>query len=371
MNAFVKALAGQLNAEWITAALARRRSALEAIEHEKRAQHWDANAALRIAHLWLVAGLPGRGDDLVLEADQLLPQSGVVPDWWGLWPATAGEPPALAQCYMQLRHLPGQEAWRAWLQAVQEDWRQIDAPEQRLLMGLVINGRAQLPGALEPALERLVGEEAIRLEPALAWRFFSALSERLPEWGYGRLKAADLSLERGALEHCRQQLQAATEEQWKLAWLHDVQARLTLAEGDVAGALAAWQQAMARCDQAEVLEIFRQRAREARRGPGVLHARSLLNRGDTAAAVALLEQLLEQDPQWQPLRSLLEQTRQPSTGQAPVAPGSELERLEARLRQLADRAALPWPEDPIAEGTDAAGFERFLHSAMGRLALLR
>ncbi len=135
-----------------------------------------------------------------------------------------------------------------------------------------------------------------------------------------------------------------------------------------------------------MVEIFRQRAREARRGPGVLQARSLLNRGETQAAISLLERLLDQDPQWQPLRSLLEQARQNSGGagataitpSGPVGAGSnDLERLEARLEQLADRAGLPWPPSLAADGPqrdgpqrDAAAFEQFLQTALGRVALL-
>ena len=390
----LQALAEQLDASSISLALARRRDALMALEAEQRSSaSWDAVSALQLAHLWLVAGVPGRGDDLVLEADQLAPHGGLIPDWWGLWPQqAAGDPAAssgpsaaaveLASLYVELRHLPALQAWQAWLQQVQHDWRSIDLPEQRLLLGLVMHGRKQLPGALEPALEQLVGEEVIGLDPALAWRFFEPLCERLPQWGYGRLKATDLCLQRGELERCRQLLEGASEAQWQLAWLHDIKARLRLAEGDVAAALAAWQQAIERCEQAEVVEIFRQRAREARRGPGVLQARSLLNRGEQAAAVALLELLLQQDPQWQPLRSLLEQARPVAAGSnasgssasgastAAAAAGSSLARLEARLQLLAQRAGLELPPAASPESGDAAGFERFLQQAMGRLALL-
>ncbi len=378
LNALLESLAGHCEERWISAALARRRAELEDLEaHLRAGSHWGAEAALQMAHLWLVAGVPGRGDDLVLEADRLLPNHGLIPDWWGLWPSRGdtGAERALAQSYVQLRHLPAIQAWRTWLQAVQHNRHAIDQAPQRLLLGLVIHNRQQLPGALEPALEQLMGEQVIQREPALAWRFFDALCERLPAWGYGRLKAADLSLERGELERCRQHLEAATPEQWQLAWLHDINARLLLAEGDVAAALTAWQRAIERSDQAEVVEIFRQRNREARRGPGVLQARSLLNRGDTQAAVSLLEQLLQQDPQWQPLRSLLEQARsntpnasQSSTGNRNNA--SALEPLEARLHELALRADLNWPANRASETGDTAGFERFLNQALGRLALL-
>ena len=118
----------------------------------------------------------------------------------------------------------------------------------------------------------------------------------------------------------------------------------------------------------------------------MLQARSLLNRGEPQAAISLLETLLDQDPQWQPLRSLLEQARQNggSAGSAAITPSNpggasssnELQRLEARLQQLAARAGLPWPpplgDEPERDGSkrDAAAFEQFLQTALGRVALL-
>jgi tetratricopeptide (TPR) repeat protein len=397
---------------WITAALAGSRQGLEEIVACERAGgQWDGALALRCAHLWLAAGWPALGDDLVLEASELAPGAGLIPDWWGLWPeapeeganananpeaaATPGaeallvQTRELGQSYLLWRHLPPLESWKIWLQAMQGDHSRIDEPAMRLLLGLVIAGRKWLPGPLEPPLEKLLGEDLSALDPALAWRFFDPLCERLPEWNFARLKAADLSLQRGELGRCRQHLDGANDDQWQLAWLHDIAARRALAEGDVEGALAGWQRAIERCQigdggqesQAEVGEIFRQRAREARRGPGVLQARSLLNRGEPQAAISLLERLLDQDPQWQPLRSLLEQARQNGGGagttaitpSGPVGAGSnDLERLEARLEQLADRAGLPWPPSLAADGPqrDAAAFEQFLQTALGRVALL-
>ncbi len=391
-------LAEQLDTAWITAALARQHEALERFHGEQVASgSWGAASALQMAHLWLVAGQQGRGDDLVLEAHELAPQAGLIPDWWGLWPhpteqsaqQLAQDAPLrqLAASYVQLRHLPPLASWQAWLREVQNERRRIDEPALRLLLGLVVSGRNALPGALEPALEQLVGEELVAAEPALAWRFFDPLCERLPQWGYGRLKAADLSLQRGQLERCRQLLQGASDAQWQLAWLHDIAARLALAEGEVETALAAWQRAIERCQasepnqeqQAQVVEIFRQRAREARRGPGVLQARSLLNRGQQAEAIALLELLLQQDPQWQPLRSLLEQarpTRATSSAAAttiagrPNADHSDLARLEQRMQLLAERAELAWPPAPLPPERDAAAAEQMVQEALARLALL-
>jgi hypothetical protein len=381
--ALLQLLAAQLPEDWITASLARRCGALEHFQEQERASgHWQARSALQLAHLWLVAGRAGRGDDLVLEAHQMAPQAGLIPDWWGLWPN--GEPEGrqeaerlLAASYVQLRHLPPLAAWQAWLEAVRSEIHRIDEPALRLLLGLVIQGRDRLPGPLEPPLEQLVGEELVAREPALAWRFFDPLCERLPHWAYGRLKAADLSLQRGALERCGEHLQAASDDQWQLAWLHDIAARLALAQGDVEAALAGWQRAMERCQadgrmagQAEVMELFRQRAREARRGPGVLQARSLLNRGEQGAAIQLLEALLRQDPQWQPLRSLLEQARPSSAQAASPAGSSDVQRLEGRLQQLAHRAGLPWPLETLPPPRDLAAAEGYVQTALARLALL-
>jgi tetratricopeptide (TPR) repeat protein len=380
--ALLQGVAESLPEAWVSAALARRSRALEAIvEQARQGDSWTATTALQLAHLWLVAGRPGRGDDLVLEAQQLLPEAGLIPDWWGLWPssgetqASHSVPIALAESYIQVRHLPPLQAWKAWLEPVQADRSRCAEPALQLLLGLVIHGRASLPGALEPALEQLLGEDLVVAEPALAWRLLDPLCERMPEWNYARLKASDLSLQRGDLERCCYHLAQASAEQWQLAWLHDIAARHALAMGDVAKALEHWQQAITRCGEADadVVEIFRQRAREARRGPGVLQARSLLNRGQSQDAIALLEHLLEHDPQWQPLRSLLEQAR----GSGPVAnieagrdASGDLERLERRLQQLAELARLSWPPAELPPARDAAAAERFVQEALGRLALL-
>jgi hypothetical protein len=379
---------------WATAALARRREQLEQIvQAERESERWNAAQALRCAHLWLAAGLPGLGDDLVLEADQLAPEAGLIPDWWGLWPAAdagpdqATPPPEqmqtreLVSLYLQLRHLPPQPLLDLWCAAVQASPARLDEPALRVLLGVVIQGRSRLERSLEQALAETVGEELVQCEPALTYRLFDPLCERLPAWSYARLKAADLALQRGELERCQGHLVAASAEQRQLPWLHDIAARLALAHSNVQAALAAWQLAIeAAGADAELVELFRQRAREARRGPGVLQARSLLNRGEASAAISLLEALLAQDPQWQPLRSLLEQARQngnpaaPAADAAPEACGDELARLQARLQELAQRAGMAWPPEQLeatpAETRDAAGLARFLQGALGRLALL-
>lgn len=378
-------LAHALPEAWLSAALARRRRELEQLVQEQRAaEGWQAETALQLAHLLLMAGLPGRGDDLVLEADQLMPEAGLIPDWWGLWPtpqAAAPEPAvaeaqALAASYVQLRHHPPEQAWQLWHTSVQANRQQLEQPALQLLLGLVINGRERLNEPLEPALSRVFGDELLEQEPALAWRWLNLLCERLPEWDYGRLKAADLNLQRGELERCRQQLEAANAAQQQLTWLHDITARLQLAEGNVAAALQSWQRAIELCQgDAELVELFRQRAREARRGPGVLQARSLLNAGQLAEAAALLDALLEQDPQWPPLRHLREQAQQqpqtPTAASAAPEASDAVQRLEQQLHRLAEQAQLPWPPaEPLPAERDAAGAEQFVEQALGRLALL-
>ncbi len=318
-------LADALPADWLEAAVAGRLNNLSTAEaqllSQLRAQE-TASLALRLAHLWLVAGQPERGDALVMAVHQEHPNAGLIPNWWGFWeqPTPTQEEPAgdlhhLGKTYLQLRHTPVLSCWGLWFETVRQDLEQAAAPEQRLLLGWIIQNRRWLPAALEPALEQLLGEAFVAAHPAQACRLFNELSERLPQWSYARLKAADLCLDRGELERCGHHLSTALDNQWQLAWLHDIAARLAIAKGDVLQALEHWQQAVDRChhaggdqaEQASMQEIFRQRAREARRGPGVLQARSLINRNQQAQARSQLEFLLNQDPQWQPLRSLLEQ----------------------------------------------------------------
>lgn len=408
-NSFMKAhipftLLADIPKDWSTAALACRREQLDQVlQAEREGGDWNVVRALHCAHLWLAAGLPDLGDDLVLEADQLAPRAGLIPDWWGLWPKDDGNAAdadqvdpqerrarELAGLYLDLRHTPPQVLLEQWREAVGTRPERLDEPALQLLLGVVIHGRALMELELEQALAETVGEELVTREPGLAFRLFDPLCERLPGWGYARLKAADLALQHGELERCQAHIAAACEEQHQLPWLHDIDARLALARSDVLAALAAWQRAIevASCE-AELVELFRQRAREARRGPGVLQARSLLSRGDAAAAITLLEALLAQDPQWQPLRSLLEQARpspaarggassqvESAIGAGAGATADDLARLQARLQALAERAGLAWPPDAAHAGTtpttepDPAGFAQFLQTALGRLALL-
>ena len=338
-----------------------------------------AKEALALAQLWLLAGQPRRGDDLLLELDQVHPEAGVIPDWWGLWTPPALEPGsalgelrAWAASYVQLRQADPLGLWRSWLAPVQPDPAQLQQPSLQLLLALILVRRRDPEGALEQALDQLLDERFVAAEPALAWRLMDWLVLRLPHWDHARLKAADLSLQRGNLERCAAHLEAASEEQRQLPWLMDIAARHALAAGKVLEALQHWQRAMDASNQdPERLELFRQRAREARRGPGVLQARALLNRSETAAAQELLGVLLQQDPQWQPLRSLLEQCKSPEAiAQGGAESHDQTQAFELQLKRLAERAQLEIPAATSVDERGAEQWEQFLQTALGRLALL-
>jgi hypothetical protein len=132
-----------------------------------------------------------------------------------------------------------------------------------------------------------------------------------------------------------------------------------VARGEIAAALDAWADAIhttqAQSDSASLAEIFEQRRREARRGPGVLQVRSLANRSELPAALVLLERLLADDPQWQPLRSLREQLQ---TSPAPVPPVD-----------MAPVDMAPVDMAPAAT-SQPAGIDALLEAAMARLRAL-
>lgn len=341
---------------------------------------WDAAAALELAAAWLLAGDLRQADLAFLEADQLNPSLALVPDPWGLWPApaeaeAAADPAAREQLQIlagrlrSWRHPDAQALWQQLLPQLQADWHA--ALEPPLLDQLLILGRATgLPGAsplqppLENALVGLVGDAEISAEPAASNRFWQLLATLRPQWGLARIRAADLALARGELDTCGRWLADPPTEALTNPWFHDVAARQAVASGAVDAALNAWTEAIhiARNDTATeaLAEIFEQRRREARRGPGVLQVRSMANRGDPDAALALLERLLAEDPQWQPMRALREQLLQPpqpATG--PAAPASTPpEQLEGLLHRAAARLqALGGVLPPLPEGPDATDLQ--------------
>lgn len=373
-------------------------------EQARAAAGWDGAAALELAAAWLLAGDRRQADLAVLEADQLAPYLALVPDPWGLWPAP--EPPApadpallaLAERLRSWRQPDSQALWQQLLPQLQADWRA--ALEPPLLDVLLILGRASaLPGApplqqpLGDALVGLVSDAEIAAEPAASNRFWQLLATIRPHWPLARIRAADLALARGELEASGRWLADPPAEALSNPWFFDVAARQAVAAGDVAAALDAWAEAIriAQADPSSApAEIFEQRCREARRGPGVLQVRSLTNRGEQAAALALLERLLVDDPQWQPLRSLREQIGQagqigqigqsqqapapaPAHAAQPTATGFEalLERATARLQALG--GSLPQPLADTASSADLAAelssLERRLSDYEARFAL--
>ncbi len=396
--------------------LGRRGRAVElaaAADQARAAAGWDAAAALQLAAAWLLAGDRRQADLALLEADQLDPSLALVPDPWGLWPAPPAEAGAAegADPAARQRALEAAERVRAWRQpACQALWQQLlpqlqadwhAALEPPLLDQLLILGRASaLPGAvplqppLQDALVGLVSDAEIAAEPAASNRFWQLLAALQPTWGLARIRAADLALARGELETSGRWLADAPAEALANPWFHDVAARQAVATGAIAAALDAWAEAI-RLAQAEetsagLAEIFEQRRREARRGPGVLQVRSLANRGDHATAHALLERLLADDPQWQPLRSLREQLQAPAPAAVAVpravsvpesvavpAPGLEalLERATARLAALGCTPAALAPEEGAAPtdlealAAELAALERRFSDYEARFAL--
>ena len=371
-------------------------------EQARAAPGWDAAAALELAAAWLLAGDPRQADLALLEAHQLAPALALVPDPWGLWPAPGSPAPAepallaLAERLRSWRQPDCQGPWQQLLPQLQADWR--SALEPPLLDALLILGRASaLPGApllqppLEDALVGLVSDAEIAAEPAASNRFWQLLATIRPHWALARIRAADLALARGELEASGRWLADPPADALANPWFRDVAARQAVARGDVAAALDAWAEAIgvaqADASTASLAEIFAQRCREARRGPGVLQVRSLANRGEPAAALALLERLLVDDPQWQPLRSLREQLQQPqpqpvpatvhaASPQAPPAAAgfaALLEQAAARLQALGGSLPQPAssaePADLDALAAELSGLERRLSDYEARFAL--
>jgi hypothetical protein len=290
---------------------------------------FSAATALEFACAWLLAGDPRQADLAFLEADQLDPSLALVPDVWGLWPAppATNDPAAgaerqlalaLAERFRSWRHPDAQALWRELLPRLQVNWQL--ALEPQGADPLLLLGRASaaadappLDPPLEPELARLVSDEQILAEPAASSRFWQLVATIRPQWDLARVRAADLALARGELEASSRWLADPPPAALANPWFHDVSARLALQGGAVDQALEAWaaaiRAAQATPDTTAFAEIFEQRRRQARRGPGVLQVRHLAQQGEQHAARALLHRLLAEDPQWQPLRNLQAQLR--------------------------------------------------------------
>ena len=357
---------------------------------ERSSENWNAVRALELALAWLLAGDRRQADLALLEADRGDPSLRLVPDVWGIWPLADGATPTitaerrqaleLAKLFQHWRRPDAQALWQQVLPQLKANWR--NALEAPLGDALLILGRASAsPGAaalvppLEPELVQLVADAEIAAEPAASSRFWQLVATIRPDWDLARIRAADLALSRGEIETSARWLAEPPEAALSNPWFHDVAARQAVARGDVAASLQAWAEAIrtaqAQADTASLAAIFEQRVREARRGPGVLQVRSLANRGEHGEALAVLELLQAEDPQWQPFRSLREQLQasrppagpvQPEDGASlPAAgPPSEalfsesgsfttlLERASARLRTLGVAVTSPPPE-PAAD----------------------
>ncbi len=361
---------------------------------------WNARWALELAVGLRLAGDPREADALILDADRLEPAQGLLPDPWGLWPPPASCAEVKAEdrlAAVLVRHL---QAWRwldapalelSWLERASGAWEGgLDDAALDQLALLLHHGDAP-NAAFRQSLIRLVGEAEMAAHPAAASAFWGFVADADPSWDYAVIKAAELALQRGQHQRSAAWLREPAGALAANPWCHDLAARLALAEARIGDALGHWSEAIARCaeagdgDQQALLEIFRQRRREARRGPGVLQARSLIDRGDSAQARELLLQLVEQDPQWQPLRALLAQVEQsagaatatspPAGGTRTGEPEAGLNHFQAFLERIADQRQLPLtalasiPASLDDQRQRLEAFSASLAEAEGRLAL--
>lgn len=352
--------------------------------------HWGAPLALEVSLAWLLAGDAHRADLAFLEADDLDPSLSLVPDPWGLWPAP-GEPSAptpeqqrveAAALAARIRHWRSLEPAAladAWRQEAQADWTMaLTSPGLEELILLLRHGPALDP-PIEPFLAELVGEVPIAANPGQAYQFWAQITDIRPDWPHARLKAADLALARGDQQRCANWITSASPDTQRSPWYWDIAARSALEAGAITTALDHWGQALAEAPP-ELAEVFRQRRREARRGPGLLQARSLLERGNASAALALLQRLVADDPQWQPLRALLQQaeTTAAPAGAAATAAAQPPQRFGQFLEHAAIRIGLTLPpaepQGPAAADPEAArqqleAFSHALSDAEARFAL--
>ena len=361
------------------------------VAHLRGSTHWGALLALEVSLAWLLAGEGHRADLAVLEADDLDPSLALVPDPWGLWPAP-GKPQAptpqeqradavaLAARIRHWRWLEPTALAETWRQRAQADWTlALASPGLEELILLLRHGPALDP-PIEPFLAELVGEAPIAASPIQAFQFWALLTEIRPDWPHARLKAADLALGQGDRQRCDSWIASASPDTRRSPWYWDIAARSALEAGAIITALDHWGQALAEAPP-ELAEMFRQRRREARRGPGLLQVRSLLNRGDVTPALALLQRLVADDPQWQPLRTLLQQAESSAAaaGGTVAVAGQPPQRFGRLLEQAAARIGLTLPPiasdpqgrvpDPEAARQRLEAFSSSLSDAEARFAL--
>lgn len=360
----------------------------------RASRHWDAALALELSLAWLLTGQAQQADLAFLEADDLDPTLDLVPDFWGLWPVPPAAPERVVSAEQraveqelaeEIRHWRRMEAASldaAWRLRALSDWTEaLNGPALDELVLLLRHDHALEP-SIETFLANLVGESEIESSPGQAFRFWGVLTDIRPDWVHARIKATDLALATGNLEHCASWLTTASAEIRSNVWICDIAARYAIATGAIQRAMDHWGRALAAATP-ELAEVFRQRRRDARRGPGVLQARSLLNRGDMHGAMALLQRLVAEDPEWQPLRTLLLQAeshaRQDAGTHDAVGEGQAPLRFNRFLEWAATRSGIALPPATLVDQDaehDLAncrqtleGFSRCLRDAEARFAL--
>lgn len=338
-------LLAELPQEWCHLAWTGEAESLEALLRGQAVERAVPGALL----LWL-AGDADRGDALLLALDAQHPDLGLVPDHWGLWEGRdqPGTLAALVALLIQWRHHGAEAAgvgasqplglWREWLgSGPLRDWRRLLTAEAIVLLALLLTPAGadeRLRVELEPWLVEAVGESVVASHPQEALLFWGGISRRCPSWDYARLKTADLSLQLGRLQRSAAVLAEASEAQRQNPWLHDIEARLAMAQGRPSMALGCWDRAIsAAAGEAELVELLRQRRREAEW---------------EAASVGSVE------------------LSGPSGEE-------QLDRFAARLEELAQRYGVvldQLPQDDGApDGRSIDNSAAFLDAASGRLAL--
>ena len=278
---------------------------------------WGPLLALELAWALRLCGDFIASDRWILMAHRLDPALGLIPDRWGLWrdQSASGNSPLAVEEQQKARNLLELLRDMRWQQPCfpftpLPDWRGDWQDDQLNGFALLLAGtpiEQQL--SLKQALMAAVGEQELAADADAALRWWSFLAEAWPEWGYPRLKSADLALDKGDLSSCGHWLASPSADLEASPWFFDLAARLALASGDLTAAMELWGRAMAKAvelDSAgqDLAELFHQRRRNARRTQGPDCVRSLHRSGDVAAAVELLALLIQQDPQWQPFNAL-------------------------------------------------------------------
>lgn len=335
-------LLAALPVEWLHLAWTGEGEALETLLRGERVDRAVPGAVL----LWL-AGDADRCDALLLARDGDHPDLGLIPDPWGLWEGTgqAGPLAALVATLISWRHGwpedgsgPALELWREWRGAAPpNEWRRLLTGEGLALLAMLLTPAGadeQLRGELEPPLVEAMGEGVVASHPQDALLFWAGISRRCPSWDYARLKTADLSLQQGQLQRSAAALAEATEAQRHNPWLHDIEARLALAQGRPAAALGCWDRAIsAASGQAELVELLRQRRRE-------VEWEAEFAGGEEASG---------------------------------ASGDGQLDRFAARLEELAQRYGVNLEQggwaDGVGDGEAVETFASFLDVASGRLAL--